>query len=104
VFLQQTLRCFADAHSPAFFERFGERAPVYAPFSSQTVYSNIAFPILSFAVEAITNQTFSDYVTNEIWKPLNMTRTFTDKPEDDSIGFIPDKDVWWDADLGFQGP
>lgn len=77
---------------------------MYAPFSSQTVYSNIAFPILAFAVEAITNQTFPEFVTKEIWKPTNMTRTFASKPKDDSIGFIPANDIWWTADLGFEGP
>ncbi|KAK4154098.1 beta-lactamase-like protein 2 [Chaetomidium leptoderma] len=86
-----------------FFERFGERPPVQVPFSPQTVYSNIAFPILSFAVEAITKQPFADFVNNEIWKPTNMTRSFTEKPDDD-LAFIPVNDSWWDADLGFQGP
>ncbi|EAQ83479.1 hypothetical protein CHGG_09883 [Chaetomium globosum CBS 148.51] len=55
-----------------FFEHFGQRPPAQVPFSPQTVYSNIAFPILSFAVEAITNQSFTEYVTNEIWKPTNI--------------------------------
>ena len=67
------------------------------------MYSNIAFTILSFAVEAITNQPFADFVANEIWKPANMTRTFATKP-DDALGFIPANDVWWSTDLGFEGP
>ncbi|AEO59775.1 hypothetical protein MYCTH_2128856 [Thermothelomyces thermophilus ATCC 42464] len=48
----------------------------------QTVYSNIAFPILSFAVEAIANQSFPDA----------------------GLAFIPPNDIWWSADLGFEGP
>lgn len=87
-----------------FFEHFGQRPPAQVPFSPQTVYSNIAFPILSFAVEAITNQSFTEYVTNEIWKPTEMSRTSATKPDDDSLGFIPANDVWWAADLGFEGP
>lgn len=87
----------------AFFEHYGQRAPAQVPFSSQTVYSNIAFPILSFAVEAVTKQPFADFVANEIWKPSHMTRSFTTKP-DDALGFIPAKDIWWDANLGFEGP
>ncbi|KAH6623277.1 beta-lactamase/transpeptidase-like protein [Chaetomium tenue] len=87
-----------------FFEHFGQRPPAQVPFSPQAVYSNIAFPILSFAVEAITNQSFTEYVTNEIWKPTNMSRTSATKPDDDSQGFIPVNDVWWTADLGFEGP
>ncbi|KAG7294063.1 hypothetical protein NEMBOFW57_004125 [Staphylotrichum longicolle] len=87
----------------AFFEHYGQRPPAQVPFSSQTVYSNIAFPILSFAVEAITKRPFAEFVTNEIWKPSKMTRSFTTKP-DDALGFIPPKDIWWDANLGFEGP
>jgi len=87
----------------AFFEHYGQRAPAQAPFSSQTVYSNIAFPILSFAVEAVTKRPFAEFVANEIWKPSHMTRSFTTKP-DDALGFIPAKDIWWDANLGFEGP
>jgi CubicO group peptidase (beta-lactamase class C family) len=87
----------------AFFKHYGQRPPAQAPFSPQTVYSNIAFPILSFAVEPITNQSFADFVRNEIWTPSNMTRTFATKP-DDSLGFIPANDIWWDANLGFEGP
>ncbi|KAK3292926.1 beta-lactamase/transpeptidase-like protein [Chaetomium fimeti] len=86
-----------------FFEHFGERPPVQAPFSAQTVYSNIGFAILGFAVEAITNQSFTDYVTNEIWKPLDMARTSATQP-DEALGFIPANDVWWAADMGFEGP
>ncbi|KAK4143391.1 beta-lactamase-like protein 2 [Dichotomopilus funicola] len=87
----------------AFFKHFGQRPPVQVPFSPQTVYSNIAFPILSFVVEAVTNQSYVDFVHDNIWKPTNMTRTFASKP-DDSLGFIPANDIWWPADLGFEGP
>ncbi|GAB1317827.1 Beta-lactamase 2 [Madurella fahalii] len=83
-----------------FFEHFGQRAPVQLPFSPQTVYSNIAFPILAFAVESLTNQSFASFVQNEILNPINMTRTFAATPND-TVGFIPANDVFWDAQLGF---
>ncbi|KAL2169482.1 hypothetical protein VTG60DRAFT_6026 [Thermothelomyces hinnuleus] len=77
--------------------------PLRPLFSAQTIYSNIAFPILSFAVEAIANQSFVDYVNKEIWKPTKMTRTFATQP-DAGLTFIPPNDIWWSADLGFEGP
>lgn len=67
------------------------------------VYSNIAFPILAFAVESITNQSFASFVENEILKPTNMTRTFATTP-DDAMGFLPANDLFWDAQLGFAVP
>ncbi|KAK4160896.1 beta-lactamase/transpeptidase-like protein [Cladorrhinum sp. PSN259] len=86
-----------------FFERFGERAPVQLPFSPNAVYSNAAFAILGFVVEAITNRPFNEFIETEIWRPLNMTLTFAAKP-DDALGFIPTDDIWWNATLGYGDP
>ncbi|KAL2193853.1 beta-lactamase/transpeptidase-like protein [Corynascus similis CBS 632.67] len=87
----------------AFFANFGKRPPAQVPFSAQTVYSNVAFAILSFAVETIAKQPFADYVSKEIWKRTNMARTFATQPNA-SLAFIPVDDIWWPADLGFEGP
>lgn len=86
-----------------FFERFGERAPVQLPFSPNAVYSNAGFAILGFAFESATNRSFRDFVQHEVWAPLNMTSTFATKP-DDSVGFIPTDDIWWNASLGYAEP
>ncbi|KAK4207241.1 beta-lactamase/transpeptidase-like protein [Rhypophila decipiens] len=86
-----------------FFARFGERAPVELPFSANPVYSNIAFALLGFVVEAVTNKPFSEYLHDEIFTPAGMTHSFAEKP-DDSLGFIPPNDEWWNATLGFGAP
>ncbi|KAK3312304.1 beta-lactamase/transpeptidase-like protein [Apodospora peruviana] len=87
-----------------FFARFGERPPVQLPFSPNTVYSNIGFALLGFAVESVTQKHFVDYLDDEIWGPLGMTHTFATKPDDDSLLYIPRDDIWWNATLGFESP
>ncbi|KAK4203118.1 beta-lactamase/transpeptidase-like protein [Triangularia verruculosa] len=92
-----------ECNRTVFFERFGERAPVQLPFSPNAVYSNAAFAILGFVVEAITNRSLNEFIETEIWRPLNMTSTFATKP-DDALGFIPTDDIWWNATLGYGDP
>ncbi|KAI1494928.1 beta-lactamase/transpeptidase-like protein [Biscogniauxia mediterranea] len=58
-----------------FFRDFGKRHPVFAPFSPNAVYSNVASSILGFAVEAITNMTYDKFIHQSILAPLGMTNT-----------------------------
>ncbi|ETS85167.1 hypothetical protein PFICI_03192 [Pestalotiopsis fici W106-1] len=83
-----------------FWDLFGQRPPVYPPFTD-AVYSNVAFALLSWAVEMTTNVTFSDYVRQTIWEPTGMHHTFVSKP-DDSLGAIPVDDTWWTATVGLE--
>ncbi|KAI0887715.1 beta-lactamase/transpeptidase-like protein [Annulohypoxylon maeteangense] len=85
-----------------FFRDFGKRHPVYAPFTNP-VYSNVASVILGFAVEAITNTTYENYVRQSIFGPLSMTNTtiFTG-PKENSWGFIPVNETWWGSSLGYE--
>ncbi|KAI1446504.1 beta-lactamase/transpeptidase-like protein [Annulohypoxylon stygium] len=85
-----------------FFRDFGKRHPVYAPFTNP-VYSNVASAILGFAVEAIINTTYENYVKQSIFDPLSMTNTtiFTG-PKKDSWGFIPVNETWWGSSLGYE--
>ncbi|KAI1633518.1 beta-lactamase/transpeptidase-like protein [Biscogniauxia mediterranea] len=63
-----------------FFRDFGKRYPVFAPFSPNAVYSNVASSILGFAVEAITNMTYDNFIHQSILAPLGMTNTSIFKP------------------------
>lgn len=38
-------------------------------------YANVGFDLLGFIVEQVTYQSFTDYLQEHIWGPLNMTRT-----------------------------
>ncbi|OTB09383.1 hypothetical protein M426DRAFT_315940 [Hypoxylon sp. CI-4A] len=85
-----------------FFRDFGKRHPVYASFTNP-VYSNVASVILGFAVEAITNMTYDNYVKQSILTPLSMTNTtIFNGPDMDSWGFIPVNETWWGSTLGYE--
>ncbi|KAI1407727.1 beta-lactamase/transpeptidase-like protein [Hypoxylon sp. FL1857] len=85
-----------------FFRDFGKRHPVYAPFTNP-VYSNVASSILGFALEAITNMTYEDYVKRSIFDPLHMTNTtIFNGPENNAWGFIPVNETYWGSSLGYE--
>ncbi|KAF5025719.1 hypothetical protein F66182_2186 [Fusarium sp. NRRL 66182] len=86
-----------------FFERFGERPPVYAPFSANPVYSNTGWAIMGWIIEKLTGMPSGEFIEKNIWEPTGMRNTYFSKP-DDSLGFIPVDDEWWNATLGYGDP
>ncbi|WJG34905.1 beta-lactamase/transpeptidase-like protein [Fusarium oxysporum Fo47] len=86
-----------------FFERFGERPPVYAPYAVNPVYSNVGFAIMGWVIEKVSGMSSGEFIKKEIWDPTGMKNTFYKKP-DDSLGFIPVDDEWWNATLGYGDP
>lgn len=86
-----------------FFERFGERPPVYAPFEANTVYSNIGFSVMGWIIEKVSGMPSGEYIKKHIWDPVGMEHTSEETP-DDSLGFIPPGDEWWNATLGYGNP
>jgi CubicO group peptidase (beta-lactamase class C family) len=56
-------------------EYFKNSAPV-APPATTPVFSNAGFIILAFALESITNRSYSDLLSSTILEPLNMQGTF----------------------------
>ncbi|KAH7127255.1 beta-lactamase/transpeptidase-like protein [Dactylonectria macrodidyma] len=78
----RSLNCSGFLGTPAcikkdFFKQFGKRPPVYAPFSTNTVYSNVSWALLGWVIEKA---------------PTGMNHTFASQP-DSSLGFIPDGDL-----------
>ncbi|KAF5530104.1 beta-lactamase 2 [Fusarium phyllophilum] len=86
-----------------FFERFGERPPVYAPYAVNPVYSNVGFAIMGCVIEKVSGMPSGEFIKKEIWDSTGMKHTFDSKP-DDSLGFIPVDDEWWNATLGYGDP
>jgi hypothetical protein len=78
------------------------KPPVFAPKQTST-YSNIAFELLGLAIENVTNQTYESYITEAIFKPLDMTKSSLSQPPD-SAGVIPLKPQYWDVNVGIQAP
>ncbi|KAM0431865.1 hypothetical protein ACHAPT_005117 [Fusarium lateritium] len=83
-----------------FWSRFGERPPAYPPFSPNALYSNIGWALMGMVIEKVSGMSPEDFIEKNIWGPTGMKNTFAEKP-DDSLGFIPFEDLWWNASLGF---
>jgi D-alanyl-D-alanine carboxypeptidase len=77
-----------------YVELYGRRDPGFEP-GSQWVYSNYGFILLGAVVEAVTGQSYYDYVREHIYKPAGMTRTGS-LPEAKEV---PDRAVGY-MDLG----
>ena len=86
-----------------FWNRFGERAPVYPPFSPNAVYSNIGWTLIGYAVEKVTGKPVGEFIAENVWGKLGMKHTFLETP-DDSLGFLPVNQPDWNASIGFEAP
>jgi hypothetical protein len=69
----------------------------------RSTYSNVAFELLGLALERVTNKTYENYITDAIFKPLNMSKSTLSLPPDDA-GVIPLNPQSWDLDEGIQSP
>jgi CubicO group peptidase (beta-lactamase class C family) len=86
---REELRTLAD-----YVELYGERDPEFEP-GSEWSYSNYGFILLGAVVEAVTGQSYYDYVREHIYEPAGMTRTGS-LPEAKEV---PDRAVGY-MDLG----
>ncbi|KAJ6131351.1 hypothetical protein N7523_001811 [Penicillium sp. IBT 18751x] len=87
-----------------FFNGLLQAHPVF-PTSSTPIYSNAAFQILGYVVEALTSRDFDNVLEKDIIKPLNLTHTFYNTPST-KLGVIPisQGEYWWDFNIGEEGP
>lgn len=65
------------------------------------IYSNMAFQLLGYAIEAITGEAFSETVNKYLIEPLKLARTFYFSPGNDTNAVIVDG---WTRDLGDENP
>lgn len=90
-------------HIPDFLEGLIKSHPV-VPAVSTPIYSNAAFVLLAYALEAMTGKKFPDLLEKDIIKPLHLTRSSYGKP-DDKYGIIPDGPInFWDFDMADETP
>ncbi|KAE9373571.1 beta-lactamase/transpeptidase-like protein [Stipitochalara longipes BDJ] len=85
-----------------YFEGFVHHHPVFRPHSTP-IYSNTAFRILGYAIEAIVGENFDNITEKSILKPLQLNHSSVKKPAD-NLGAIPQGDSMWSYDLGDEGP
>lgn len=84
-----------------FWNKFGNLQPAYGPYTTPA-YSDAAYDILGLVIQRVSGQSYGDFIQQRIFTPLNMTRSFVTKPEDDSIGFISNEANFWSTSLGFE--
>ena len=83
---------------------FLQEAPLEAAFSVP-IYSNGGYQILAYALEAITNRTMSDMLSNDVFCPLQMGES-SYVLENGTAGVIPGSVATsgWSMPLGDAGP
>jgi len=68
------------------------------------IYSNPAFQILAYALEAMTKKPFADVFEDSITRPLNLTSTYLSTPpiSPNFNAIIPGDEIesWWKIDVG----
>jgi hypothetical protein len=80
-----------------------QQKPVFAP-NQKSTYSNDAFELLGLALEEVTGQTYSDYITEAVLKPLEMTHASFATPSDDHAVLSYGNAAIWDIKQGVQRP
>jgi CubicO group peptidase (beta-lactamase class C family) len=83
---------------------FLQEAPLEAAFSVP-IYSNGGYQILAYALEAITNRTMSDMISNDVFCPLQMGDS-SYVLENGTAGVVPGSVATsgWNMPLGDAGP
>jgi D-alanyl-D-alanine carboxypeptidase len=80
-----------------YIDLYGERAPAFEP-GSRFEYSNYGFVLLGALIEAVTGQSYYDYVRSNIFQPAGMTSTDSLPETDDvpnrSVGYTRVGDDW----------
>lgn len=76
--------------------------PVASPMT-RPVYSNIAFSLFVFAVEAATGMNYTDQLKHYVTDPLGMMST-TVSPGFDDRAVIPPVQSSWGSDYGDNAP
>lgn len=72
------------ADDPQAFEKVARRmvnAPLAFPPGKVWTYSNANYTLLGLLIEIASGQTYEDYVSGNIFKPLGMTHTYTNIEE-----------------------
>ncbi|TVY91986.1 Beta-lactamase-like protein, partial [Lachnellula willkommii] len=87
-----------------FFNILQRFDPAFAPYGT-AAYSNIAYQILSYALEAITGKGFEQMLDESIITRLGLQSTFYNAPYE-SVGIIPGtvKSTNWYYSLGEENP
>ena len=80
-----------------YVDLFGSRRAMFEP-GSRFEYSNYGFVLLGVLIEAVSGESYYDYVRNNVFQPAGMTSTDslpeTDNVPDRAIGYVRAGDGW----------
>ncbi|KID84587.1 Beta-lactamase/transpeptidase-like protein [Metarhizium guizhouense ARSEF 977] len=82
-----------------FFDVLLKRRPVSLPFNTPT-YSNAAYRLLGYVVEAVTGTSYTEAVAKSVFQPLGLQNTSTSSPGGTGVGVIPPGNSGWGRPLG----
>ncbi|KFG84826.1 putative penicillin-binding protein [Metarhizium anisopliae] len=82
-----------------FFDVLLNRRPVSLPFNTPT-YSNAAYRLLGYVVEAVTGTSYTEAVAKSVFQPLGLQNTSTSSPRGAGVGVIPPGNSGWGRPLG----
>lgn len=87
-----------------FFSTFSHMQPAFAPFST-AAYSNVAFQIISYALETITGKKYENMLADSVINKLGLSNTFYNAPSE-TLGIIPGTadGTHWYYSLGEENP
>ncbi|POR36318.1 Uncharacterized protein TPAR_03483 [Tolypocladium paradoxum] len=86
-----------------YFEGFVQRHPVLPPYASLT-YSNAAYRILGYAIEAMTGASYAVVLQRDVLGPLGLNQTSVSVPGGAGVGVVPPGDSGWAKPFGDEVP
>lgn len=85
--------------APEYFPGFIHRHPVFPPYGT-ALYSNAAYKILAYVIEAITGKSYQEVLQKDIFQPLGLKHSSSVPPVNSGAGVIPDGDAGWSRPYG----
>jgi hypothetical protein len=86
-----------------YFRGLLRRAPVFAP-QTTPVYSNTAYRLLRYILEATSGTRFDELLQSSVLRPLNLTTTTSAIPRGEGSWVIPNGESGWYQDTGDETP
>lgn len=82
-----------------YFSGLIQRHPVFPPYST-ALYSNAAYRILAYVIEAITGKSYEEVLKEDVFEPLGLKHSSSLPPVSSGAGVIPDGDAGWSRPYG----
>ncbi|KAJ0419587.1 beta-lactamase/transpeptidase-like protein [Aspergillus carlsbadensis] len=101
-------QCGGNASAPPcareeYFQGLLRRAPVLEP-QATPVYSNTAYRMLGYILEALSGTRFDELLRSSVLVPLGLANTATATPRGKGSWVIPNGESGWDQNMGDEIP